>query len=409
MTTPPGRTFYATGARVDRALTAGDVRLSMGGEPTFVSASDMEAPEWTTEALGPTKRRMAGRLIRRLVPLWSPGAALQYGLGKHYPGEQLPRWALHAHWRKDGEPIWVNPELLATRMMTKTRRPMPRMRRVSPRSSPSACRSTPSWSSRPMRTSTISCGSENRPAGQCRGRGLANLKRPAGARPPGPRLRPGPGCQPVGSVLPLRRVADGDGDGRHWQSRQMVLPRRADVPGAGRQPGWASACRWKACPGPIPRISPTRPSAIRSRHARPLPPHPQPRPAGPAARRRLAPNVQPWHGLWRSGAYGQGGPGPGRTVPQDAQWGDRDWDRDRPKPGQRRARTWSAPRWRSRPAAGMIHVFFPPLYEAEDWIDLAAAIEATAEEMGRKVFLEGYAAALRRTPAELLRHPRSRA
>ena len=102
------------GARVDRALTAGDVRLSMGGEPTFVSASDMEAPEWTTEALGPTKRRLAGRLLRRLVPLWSPGAALQYGVGKHYPGEQLPRWALHAHWRRDGEPIWVNPELLAT-------------------------------------------------------------------------------------------------------------------------------------------------------------------------------------------------------------------------------------------------------------------------------------------------------
>ena len=54
------------GARVDRALQAGDVRLSMGGEPTFVSASDMEAEEWTTEALGPTKRRMAGRLLRRV-------------------------------------------------------------------------------------------------------------------------------------------------------------------------------------------------------------------------------------------------------------------------------------------------------------------------------------------------------
>src|SRR5262249_30055548 len=37
-----------------------------------------------------------------------------------------------------------------------------------------------------------------------------------------------------------------------------------------------------------------------------------------------------------------------------------------------------------------LHVFVPPLYGAEDWIDLAAAIEATAQEVGHKVFLEGY-------------------
>ena len=84
--------ILATGRAVDRALERGDVRLTMGGEPTFISATDMEGDEWNTGALGPTKRPLAGRLIRRLGDRWSPGYALQYGVGKHYPGEQLPRW-----------------------------------------------------------------------------------------------------------------------------------------------------------------------------------------------------------------------------------------------------------------------------------------------------------------------------
>jgi transglutaminase-like putative cysteine protease len=86
--------ILAQGAEVDRALARGNVRLTMGGEPTFVSATDMEAPEWNIDAMGPTKRHYAGRLIRKLTPLWGPGAALTYNMGKHYPGEQLPRWAI---------------------------------------------------------------------------------------------------------------------------------------------------------------------------------------------------------------------------------------------------------------------------------------------------------------------------
>ncbi len=105
--------ILAQGQAVDQALARGDVRLTMGGEPTFVCATDMEAAEWNTDAAGPTKRSYAGKLIRKLGALWAPGAALQYGMGKHYPGEQLPRWALHAHWRPDGEPVWRDPALLA--------------------------------------------------------------------------------------------------------------------------------------------------------------------------------------------------------------------------------------------------------------------------------------------------------
>ena len=105
--------ILAMGAAVDRSLAAGNVRLTMGGEPTFVSATDIDAPEWNTDALGPTKQRFAERLMRRLRERWTPGAVLQTVSGKHYPGEQLPRWALYAHWRKDGEPVWRDTSLLA--------------------------------------------------------------------------------------------------------------------------------------------------------------------------------------------------------------------------------------------------------------------------------------------------------
>src|SRR5206468_1328935 len=55
----------------------------------------------------------ADRLLRRLMTRWSPGAALQYVMGKQYPGEQLPRWAFHCLWRTDGEPVWRDPALFA--------------------------------------------------------------------------------------------------------------------------------------------------------------------------------------------------------------------------------------------------------------------------------------------------------
>ena len=83
--------ILARGEAVDRALARGDVRLTMGGEPTFVAAADFEAAEWNTAALGPTKRGFAARLLRRLAPIWAPGAALHAGMGKQYPGEPLPR------------------------------------------------------------------------------------------------------------------------------------------------------------------------------------------------------------------------------------------------------------------------------------------------------------------------------
>ena len=101
------------GHRVDTDLARHDVRLTMGGEPTFVSADDHDGAEWNTDATGPTKRLLGAELVARLRDHFAPKGLLHYGQGKWYPGEQLPRWSLSCFWRKDGEPVWEDPALIA--------------------------------------------------------------------------------------------------------------------------------------------------------------------------------------------------------------------------------------------------------------------------------------------------------
>ena len=103
----------ALGHRIDAELNASDVRLTMGGEPTFVSIDDPDGAEWNTDALGPTKRLRAAELFHRLRKQYAPQGLAHFGQGKWYPGEQLPRWSLNCYWRRDGQALWHDPALFA--------------------------------------------------------------------------------------------------------------------------------------------------------------------------------------------------------------------------------------------------------------------------------------------------------
>ena len=344
--------ILAQGAEVDRALQRGDVRLTMGGEPTFVAASDFEAPEWNIDAMGPTKRHYAGRLIRKLTPLWAPGAALTYNMGKHYPGEQLPRWAIHAHWREDGEPVWKDPSLLASDDDTDTA------------DAALAAEFAAALAERlQVDPALVNAAHEDIHYYLWREHRLpANvITEDAKLRDPMERARLakvfGQGLDsPVGSVLPLRRViADG---ARRWQSGKwffrdsvmFLVP--GDSPIGLRLPleslPWADPehldIDFEADPFAPREKLPTRDSLQRIRE-------------------RVAP-----------GSSIEGF----RPVPQDIP------EVGREEPGLVRTALSVEPR------DGILHVFYPPLYAVEDWLELTAAIEETAAEFGRKVILEGY-------------------
>jgi uncharacterized protein (DUF2126 family)/transglutaminase-like putative cysteine protease len=365
--------ILAAGERVERALRDGQVRLTMGGEPTFISATDMEAAEWTVDALGPTKRAHAYRLLRKLAPLWAPGAAIHLALGKHYPGEQLPRWALNAHWRRDGEPVWRDPALIAT----DDDFPRAGHHRANAQDAARFCAAlaerlqlSPDYVAPAYEDIHYYLWKEDRLPANVLAED-SKLADPA-ERARLARVFAGGLAASVGSVLPLKRVATNGA--RRWQSGRWHL--RAgplflfpgDAPMGYRLP--LNALPWA-----------DGKTIEQDMAADPFAPHP-PLPPHPAFRRGGNPAEPGPHGR-QFGLHGAASPDctgfPYRPpMPQDLpQIG-------REEPGVVRTALTVEPR------GGTLHVFYPPLYAAEDWLDLTAAIEDTAESFGVPVVLEGY-------------------
>jgi len=338
------------GRHVDAALGRGDVRLTMGGEPTFVALEDVDAPEWNTDAVGPTKQRYAGELIERLRARFAPGGLLHFGQGKWYPGESLPRWTHSLYWRADGRPLWRNPALFA----------------------PAGDRS---------RSDIDSAGEFARSfAGRlgidpdCAIEAFedpmpfiaAEIRLPdnvtvddSGLEDPEERARlarvfeHGLG-RPIGHALPIQRWNASD-ERRRWRSERWSLRRGklfvvpGDAPLGYRLPLES-----------LPHVAPRD--------------YPYYMPADPFAEHPDLPGAEE---LGRQMALRTGdAEGPGRQAFVEQSLGGEDGA----------VRTAIA----FEPREGVLHVFMPPTESALEYAELVAVVEETAEALGQPVLIEGY-------------------
>ena len=355
----------ALGERIEADLAASDVRLTMGGEPTFVSATDMEGDEWNYDALGPTKRRLGEALLRRMQARLAPGSLLHFGQGKWYPGEPLPRWALTSIARRDGHPVWQDPELLADGEHDYGFGPADAdrfARTLAGRLGVDPDYVTPAFED---------------PIEHLQREGQLPLNvDPFDSKLEDPKERErlrrifarGLGS-PVGVVLPIQRARGARGP--EWQTGLWMLRGRhlmlipGDSPLGLRLP--LASLPWRD-PARAGYEGPSDPMAP---HAPLAPPPPLPPRRHPPVRIAL-------------------GGGPDRSERVHEQELAPRTERDRaPRAGE-------SADWVVRTALcveareGRLHVFMPPLRTADDYLDLISAIEATAAECDQPVVIEGY-------------------
>ncbi len=426
------QSVLALGQRVDADLEAHDVRLTMGGEPTFVSVDDRDSAEWNIDALGPTKRGFATELVHRLLARYGKGGFLHFGQGKWYPGEQLPRWALTIGWRADGQPCWNDPGLFAderdthrytsedaqafiegltTRLGLDPKYVQPgyedtwyylwRERRLPVNVDPFESRLDDELERARLRR-IFSAGLD-----QVVGY-LLPLKRelhPGMAGPAwitGPwflrdeRLYLMPGDSPMGYRLPL--------DSLPWAvpgERQDLIEQDPFAPLGALGPSPAAALLRRQVPGITPAHDPQRAGTGWAEDAA----------AGAAAGGVVG-------GVGGTGDVGQGrGSGPGAASGPGSGLSGPPGSHDAVTPPAQDADTMPARQqsagWLTRTAlcvevrdpqrangpkaeaehggrSGVMYVFLPPLKHLEDYLELLAAIEATAKAQGVKVVLEGY-------------------
>jgi len=398
------------GQAVDDALLAGDVRLTMGGEPTFVSVDDRDGAEWNTDALGPTKRLYAQDLVRRLRDEYGQNGFLHFGQGKWYPGEQLPRWALSIYWRTDGQPCWHDTRLFADERESHayTAEDAQRFLRTLTRRIG-------------LTDETIQTGYEDTWYYLWRERRLPVNVDPFSSKLDDElervRLRRifGQGLDsPVGYVLPIKAVDVPQAGGPRWQTgpwffrdeRMYLFP--GDSPMGYRLP--LDSLPWVAKEDQAfhiehdpfaPRDALPAAAVLRSQSAAHYAAHSigggfaeggtvamqaaNFGPAGAEPSPRLSPNVGEGDGLASVLSPEELARSPQRY--ESAHWITRTAlcveARD-----PRRANGPKAEALGS--SSGVLYVFMPPLERLEDYLALLSAVEATAAELGVKIVLEGY-------------------
>ncbi len=409
----------------------------MGGEPTFVAVNDRDAAEWNTDALGPTKRGFATALVHKLRQEYGHGGFLHFGQGKWYPGEQLPRWALNIYWRTDKQPVWSDPNLF-----TDERDP-------THYTSEDAKRFTQTLAKRlALSDSYIQPAFEDAWYYLWRERRLPVNVDPFNSKLDDEmeraRLRRVFDQKldtPVGYVLPVKVAETPGALGPKWTTgpwflrdeRMYLMP--GDSPMGLRLP--LDSLPWVS-KADFPYLLETDPSAPRAD----LPTHSalaaryasQPSAASSAAASAVAPvsrtsiptaradvpylsgNVSPQDAARRFQNTLNGKPSPtpaatgsGTTLAdmaarRAAQAEPADYAR---VPARGESAHWVTrtalcvevrdPRRASGPKAeavgtksGVLYIFMPPLEKLEDYLDLLAAIEATAKELSLKLVLEGY-------------------
>jgi uncharacterized protein (DUF2126 family) len=337
----------ALGHKVDSHICASDIRLTMGGEPTFISIDNMDGEEWNVAAVGPEKRLLAERLVERLRARFATGALLHYGQGKWYPGEPLPRWAFTCFWRKDGIPLWHDRQLLAREEASSGFGPLDARRFL--QNLAERLELDPEYANPAFEDPLYYLQKERQLPVNVDP--VENHLEDAGERE---RLRQvfDRGLnQPTGFVLPLQRGFAKSGP--EWQTGLWMLRGQhlflipGDSPIGLRLP--LPSLPWVA-PSELPQLYIEDPMVNRGR----LPVPERISPADPVLQR----------------ARGE--------------------ERDRePKPGE------PAP-WVVRtalcvePRQGRLYIFMPPLASTGDYIDLLTAIEDTAAHLGMPVIIEGY-------------------
>ncbi len=342
----------ALGEDVDRVLREEDVRLTMGGEPTFVSIDDFQSAEWNTDAVGPTKRDRADVLIRRLREKFAPGGFLHYGQGKWYPGESLPRWTFSLYWRKDGMPIWNNPDLIAKEATTYAVNEGDAGRLL-----------TAIAEELDIPTNYVVPAFEDPAEWLLKEAQLPENVDPSNSKLENPEERARISrvferglTRPTGYVLPVQ-AWNSRASGRRWFSEQWTLRRGrlfltpGDSPVGYRLP--LNSLRWLS-PAQYPYINPMDPTIER-------PPLPDFR--NDHGRTQQAFNFQPFDG--------EGQPVQRSTDLEIGGW----------------VRTALSVEVKD----GRLCVFMPPTTSVEDYLDLIASAERAAEALNLPIHIEGYA------------------